>query len=133
MPQDEQHIRSQERNGGSSARLETSGPKRPMRRFPRFNHSMLINLKSGNTSRIGRTIDVSEQGARVATREPLDVGEQLNLELYLRDSDPFPIRLIGQCCWSHSENQEAVSGLDLTPSKAHSLSVLRAYILQDQA
>jgi PilZ domain-containing protein len=103
----------------------------PMRRFPRFSHSMLVNMTTNNTTHTGRTIDVSERGARVATREPLAVGMKLDLELYLQETDPFPIRLQGQCRWSRSENNESVSGIDLTPSRTHSLRVLRAYIQQD--
>jgi hypothetical protein len=117
----------EEPNGTTHARIL---PREPMRRFPRFNHSMLVNLKTENASHTGRTIDVSENGARVATRNPLDVGAKFNLELYLRDTDPFPIRLEGECRWSHSENSESVSGIDLSPSRSHSLSILRAYIQQ---
>ena len=92
---------------------------------------MLVNLTSANSTCHGRTIDVSERGARIATREPLGVGDEITMELYLRDTDPFPIRLIGECRWSRTENHEAVSGVDLTPSKSHSLAVLRAYIEQE--
>lgn len=109
---------------------EDDKARQEMRRFPRFNRSMLVNLTSGSSVYHGRTIDLSEKGARIATRQPLDVGEQINVELYLRDTDPFPIRLIGECRWSKSENSEAVSGVDLTKSKAHSLNVLRAYLAQ---
>lgn len=92
---------------------------------------MLVNLTSESSTCHGRTVDVSEQGARIATRVPLDVGETINVELYLRDTDPFPIRLVGECRWSHTENSETVSGVDLTASKSHSLAVLRAYIEQE--
>lgn len=104
-----------------------------MRRFPRFNHSMLVNLSTETIKCHGRTIDVSAQGARIATREPLNVGQRVKLELYLRDTDPFPIRLVGECRWSMSENNEAVSGVDFQHSKSHSLAVLKAYIEQSTA
>jgi PilZ domain-containing protein len=104
-----------------------------MRRFPRFNRSMHVNLTTENSTCHGRTIDVSEQGARLATRDPFDVGQKINMELYLRETDPFPIRLVGECRWSRTENNETVTGVDLTHSKSHSLAVLRAYIAQATA
>jgi len=101
-----------------------------MRRFPRFNRSMHVNMTTENSRCHGRTIDVSERGARIATRKPFNVGQKIDMELYLRETDPFPIRLVGECRWSRTENNESVTGVDLTHSKPHSLAVLRAYISQ---
>lgn len=126
MSDDSRQRCSSEKNASAGSSIRRA----PMRQFPRFNHSMLINLTTANSSHTGRTIDVSERGARIATREPLDVGVPVDLELYLKETDPFPIRLKGECRWSHCENHESVSGIDLTPSRAHSLNVLRAYIQQ---
>lgn len=120
-------------NGAAGIRVETSLPKPQMRRFPRFNRSMLINLTTAKASQTGRTIDVSERGARVATRKPLDVGARVEVELYLHETDPFPIRLIGECRWSETENHESVSGIDLSLSRAHSLRILEAYIDQGRS
>ena len=111
----------------------SDGNKPEMRRFPRFNRSMLVNMITENSTCHGRTIDVSERGARIATRKPFPVGEKINLELYLRDTDPFPIRLVGECRWSRTEHHEAVTGVDFAGSKSHSLAVLRAYISQATA
>jgi hypothetical protein len=113
--------------------MSTSDDKPEMRRFPRFNRSMLVNMTSDGSKCHGRTIDVSERGARIATRKPFDVGQKITLEIYLEETDPFPIRLLGECRWSRTENHEAVTGVDFAGSKSHSLAVLRAYISQARA
>ena len=92
---------------------------------------MLIKLASKSASHTGRTIDISECGARVATRDPLVAGENLQLELYLCETDPFPIRLVGSCRWSRTENHETVSRVEFSPSRPHSLRILRAYVQQN--
>lgn len=91
---------------------------------------MLVKVNNGNQCS-GRTIDVSENGASLTLPLHVSVGERLSLELFFRDSDPFPIRLVGECRWAeNSDIDETVAGLDLTPSHARSLAVLRDYLSQ---
>lgn len=101
-----------------------------LRRFPRFSHSLQVKIWGEHPSTVshGRTVELSEQGVRVATREPLTQGQTLQLELYLCETDPFPIRLHGECRWSTPEIQEAVAGIDLRKSNPRSLSVLKDYL-----
>lgn len=106
----------------------TENSNSDLRRFPRFQKSMLVRINNGNVYS-GRTIDVSENGAKMTISRPVAIGERLNLELYFQDDDPFPIRLVGECRWSESsEIDETVVGMDLTPSHSRSLAVLRDYI-----
>ena len=101
-----------------------------MRRFPRFTHSLQVKIwgEHPSTACHGRTVELSEQGVRVTTREPLTQGRDLQLELYLCETDPFPIRLVGECRWSRSEIQEAVAGIDLRKSNPRCLNVLKDYL-----
>ena len=75
------------------------------------------------------TVELSEEGLRLATPEPLEEGKKVNLELYLREGDIFPIRLVGNCRWSSSYDQgPCLSGLDLSGTNARSLRVLRRFL-----
>ena len=109
---------------------EQSGKVPDLRRFPRFNRSMLVKVL-GKTGWHGRTLDISRRGVRIATCRRLEVGEKLILELYLTDNDPFPIRLKGECRWSEvSESNDNVAGIDLSLSHSRSLDILHEYLSQ---
>lgn len=110
---------------------EQSGKAPDLRRFPRFNRSMLVKL-FGRPGWQGRTLDISRRGVRIATSRRLEAGEQVILELYLTDNDPFPIRLQGECRWSKvSESNDNVAGIDLSLSHSRSLDILYGYLSQD--
>lgn len=107
--------------------LEKDRPQ--LRRFPRFTQSLHVNIRGGSGSSChGRTVELSECGARITTREPLQVGQCLQLELFLCETDPFPIRLMGECRWSRAEHMEAVAGVDLGKSNSRSLRLLKDYL-----
>ena len=58
------------------------GPAPEQRRFERYDFSMQLQVIKGKKF-FGHTLDVSREGARIATKQHLEVGEKLNLELYL--------------------------------------------------
>lgn len=58
------------------------------------------------------------------------MGSKLTIELYFKETDPFPIRLQGVCRWSRCENDDSVSGLDISGSHDRSLEVIKAYLRQ---
>ena len=110
-----------------------SGTDNGMRRFPRFQRSMLLKINNGSQY-TGRTVDVSENGVRIALRRPVTVGQRLKMEVYLQDSDPFPIRFVGECRWcEQSEFEETLAGVDLTHSNSRSLAVWRDYLATAEA
>ena len=104
------------------------GPAPEQRRFERYDFSMQLQVIKGQKY-IGHTLDVSREGARIATQERLKVGEKLNLELYLSESDPFPIRLVGECRWARYPGEEqTIAGVDLSSSNPRSLNVLQRFL-----
>jgi PilZ domain len=108
--------------------METLEQSRENREFPRHHFSMLVKVGEG-PNRIGRVLDFSKNGAKVATKKMIEVGEKVGLELYLRESDPFPIRLVGQCRWTRTnEEKETVAGMDLSESHPRNLGVLERFL-----
>ena len=101
------------------------------RQYPRTDLAMAVNLRADGMKMYGRVIDVSARGAKLATRKPLTVGQQVKMELYLCESDPFPIRLVGQCRWAkRNEESETVAGFDLSESHERNLNVLERFLQQ---
>ena len=104
------------------------GPAPEQRRFERYDFSMQLQVVRDQKP-LGHTLDVSREGARIATRDRLKVGEKLNLELYLSDNDPFPIRLTGECRWArYPDEEQTIAGLDLSGSNPRSLNVLQKFL-----
>jgi hypothetical protein len=109
-------------------KIKNTANKPELRKFPRFCQSMLVKIKNGS-QHSGRTLDVSENGAKIEVSRPIAVGERLQLELFFRDTDPFPIRLVGDCRWSElGDRHQTVAGVDLSPSHSRSLAVLNDYL-----
>lgn len=76
-----------------------------------------------------RLIDISDRGAKLATRQRVAVGEKVGIEVFLQETDPFPIRLVGECRWTTpSENDEIIAGVDLSSSHARNLNVLKRFL-----
>lgn len=111
----------------STKNYNAHSSRRELRKFPRFCQSMLVKIKNGSQFS-GRTLDVSENGAKISVPRPVTPGERWNMELFLRDTDPFPIRLVGECRWSETSPNETVAGFDLSFSHSRSLAVLNDYI-----
>lgn len=98
------------------------------RRDSRFQLPMMAKV-SGETPAASRLIDISDRGARVATRQKVNVGESVGIEVYLQETDPFPIRLVGECRWTRPvENNEIIAGLDLSGSHTRNLNVLKRFL-----
>lgn len=99
------------------------------RQYQRIELSMAVNIKAGGTRSPGRVIDVSARGAKLATLKPVQVGDEVKMELFLCESDPFPIRLVGQCRWAQqNEERETVAGFDLSDSHSRNLNVLERFL-----
>ena len=99
------------------------------RRFRRLQLPITVKSALGGDYHC-RVLDVSEQGLRIASNRALPKGESINLDLYLVDGDPFPIRLVAKSVWSTSENEKPViQGLDLSASHRRNLDVLKRHLL----
>ena len=99
------------------------------RRFQRM--KLPITIKSSEAGDFHcRVLDVSQQGLRIASNRALPKGEAINLDLYLVEGDPFPIRLVAKSVWSTPEGERPViQGLDLSASHPRNLAVLRRHLL----
>lgn len=86
---------------------------------------------AGEAAAGSRVLEFSNEGARVATRRRLQVGEKVGIEVYLRESDPFPIRLVGECRWTaDTATDEIIAGLDLSQTHSRNLNVLQRFLLK---
>jgi len=100
------------------------------REFPRYGLGMAVKVGQGPDS-LGRVLDVSKRGARVATKKAVKVGERVGLELFLRETDPFPIRLVGECRWTcTADPSETIVGIDLSASHSRNLNVLDRFLMK---
>lgn len=98
------------------------------RRDPRHNLPLMAKV-SGESCLASRLLDISERGAKLATRQRVCVGEKVGIEVFLQETDPFPIRLIGECRWAIPvENDEIIAGVDLSGSHVRNLNVLRRFL-----
>lgn len=105
-----------------------TGAGEDKRRDARFQLPMMAKI-SGEFPAASRLIDISDRGARVATRQKVNVGESVGIEVYLQETDPFPIRLVGECRWTRPvENNEIIAGLDLSGSHSRNLNVLKRFL-----
>ena len=99
-----------------------------LRRYQRYEFSMAAKL-AGERAAGSRVLEVSHEGARVATRRKLEVGDKVGIEVFLQESDPFPIRLVGECRWTApTATEEIIAGLDLSDSHSRNLTVLQGFL-----
>lgn len=65
---------------------------------------------------------------RLLTPRPLDVGQEMELELHFDQNGLFPVRFQGVCQWGHVKNGGVIEvGIDLTSSNQRALAALESY------
>lgn len=77
----------------------------------------------------GESVAITNGGLTLSSNHDISPGDILDIKVFLRSDELFPIRLRGICQWSLQKLHEpCVSGLDLSSSERKSLEILVGFL-----